>query len=223
MTHFDSYVGLGDANYKIQRGITMLGCLPTELSLGALDSKDGKALMEMTMTYQPEDIKWEGPADVVKSNLSGKAKSWLKAHFEPIGLFGGIPAASVTKIDLPKYTAKISEAHTGMFRQPERNASAWEVAGHKFDIMPSGFEAAKNFIQKILYDGQIAEGDFVDWSVNIKAPDNKTIIGEIVFIQSAPQKFTWSPELKGGQDGLAISTIDCLTEECKVEIKHKAG
>jgi len=222
VTHFDAYVALGNQDYKIQRAISMLGCLPKEFGFSKLDSKDGKKLFEVNLTFAVEDMKYEKGGDAIKSNLSNKAKSWLCAHFHPVGIFGGIPPQSITAIDLCKYTAKISEEHTGMLRQPTRQAAAWEVAGHKIEGQPSGFEAAKDHVVKCLYDGEINEGDFVDWSVNIMAPNNKDIIGEVVFIQSAPQKFTWAPELKGGGDSMATWTIDCITEEMRIEPKHKA-
>lgn len=218
---FEAYVGLADQNYKVKRGIAMQRCLIKELSFSALDAKNGKGLFEATMTGICEELKYEGAADVIKANMSNKAKSWMTAHFHPVGIGGGIKPESITKIDLCKYTAKIGEEHVGMFRLPTRHYAAWDVAGLKTEISSTGFDAAKDLCVKVLHDGEITEGDFVDWSVNIMAHNNKTQVGEVVFIQTAPQKFTWAPELKGGQDTMATSTIDWLCEQQFWNIMHK--
>lgn len=218
---FEAYVGLADQDYKIKRGIAMQRCLIKELSANALDAKDGKGLMEITMSGVCEGLAYEGAGDVIKANMSMKAKGWPRAMWEPIGLPGGILPQSITKIDLCKYTAKIAEEHVGMHRLPTRHYAAWEVAGLKTEISAIGFDAAKDLCVKVLHDGEIQETDFVDWSVNIKAHNNKTQVGEVVFIQTAPQKFTWAGELKGGTDQMAVSTIEWLCENQFWKITHK--
>ena len=220
-TEFTSAVILADQDYKGKRRIDMLGCMVKELSWPKLEAKDGKKHMEMTITWTVESLKFGPESAAVQGTISKKAKNWLVSNFEPIGMPGGIKSDSVMVLELPKITAKIAEEHVGMHRLPTRHWSAWEVAGLKTEHSSTGFNEVKDLCVKVIQDGALTDDEYADWSVDIKDQTFKTVLASGIFKQTAPKKFTWSPELKGGQDTMATCSVDWMIEEFRWDNKHK--
>lgn len=219
---FEAVLGVADHNYKSIREVELSTCLIKEVAPSELTASDGKALFNITVTFVAESIKYaNGNSSVIKGNLSGKQKGWQKSYFDPIGCHG-IPSESITKITLAKHTAKIVEEHLGMFRHPTKNYAAWAVDGLKIDISATGYEAARDLAVKVMHDGYVEEKEFKDWSVNIKDPSHKNIVGEVTFIQTAPYKFTPNAETKGGEDKALNSTMDFAIEEQRIMLKQTA-
>ncbi len=218
---FQMGVVLADQNYKGKRRIDMTGCLVKELSFPKLDAKDGKKHMEMTITCVAEKVDFKPDSSPIQGNISKKAKNWLVSNFEPSGMPGGIPAQSVINLDLPKFTTKPAQEHTGMMRLPTLHYAAWEVAGLKTEHSSTGFDAVKDYVNKVIMDGALTDEEYSDWAVMIKDQTMKTDLCEFTFKYTAPKKFTWAPELKGGQDGMATCTLEWVLEECFVNNMHK--
>lgn len=220
---FEAVLGVADQNYKSIREIELTTCLMKEVSFGELDASSGKDLMDVTATFVAEAVKFSnGSGSVIKGNLSGKQKGWQKSYFDPIGAPHGISPQSITKIALAKHTAKIVEEHTGMSRWPTKAHAAWTVDGLKTTISATGYEAARDMCVKIMYDGFVEESEFIDWSVNVKDPTHKRSVGEIIFTQTAPTKFTTGAENKGGEDKAIQSEVEWCIEGQKVVIAQKA-
>jgi hypothetical protein len=219
-TEFNMGVVLADQNYKGKRRIDMTGCLVKELSFPKLDAKDGKKHMEMTFTAVVEKVDFKPDSNAISGVINKKAKNWLVSNFEPSGMPGGIAANSVINLELPKFTAKVAEEHTGMMRLPTRHYAAWEVSGLKTEHSSIGFDAVKDLCVKVIQDGAITDEEYTDWGVDIKDQTMKKILASFTFKYTAPKKFTWSPELKGGQDGMATCSVDWVLEECNLENQH---
>jgi hypothetical protein len=220
-TEFSSAVILADQDYKGKRRIDMIGCMVKELSFPKLEAKDGKKHMEATITCSVEGVKFGPESNAIQGTISKKAKNWLVSNFEPIGPPGGIKPDSFMVIELPKFTAKIAEEHIGMRRLPTRHYSAWEVGGLKTEHSSTGFNEVKDLCVKVIQDGALTDEEYADWGVDIKDQTMKTVLCSITFKQTAPKKFTWSPELKGGQDTMATCSVDWMMEECFIDNKHK--
>ena len=217
---FNMGVVLADQNYKGKRRIDMTGCLVKELTFPKLDAKDGKKHMEMTITAVCEGVKFNADSNDIKGIIGKKAKNWLVCNFEPSGMPAGINPRSVMNIELPKLTCKIAEEHTGMMRLPTRHYAAWEVSGLKTEHSSIGFDAVKDYCVKVIQDGAITDEEYADWGVDIKDQTMKTTLATFTFEQTAPKKFTWAPELKGGQDGMATCTVEYVIEGCRLKNQH---
>lgn len=220
-TEFNMGVVLADQNYKGKRRIDMTGCLVKEISFPKLDAKDGKKHMEMTITAQAEKVDFKPDSGNVSGIISKKAKNWLVSNFETSGMPGGIPPQSVLNMDLPKITVKTAEEHHGMFRLPTRHYAAWETSGLKTEHSSTGFDAVRDLVNKVIMDGALTDEEYSDWAVDVKDQTMKTVLATFTFKYTAPKKFTWAPELKGGQDGMATCSLEWINEETLVDIKHK--
>lgn len=222
---FEAVFGLADQNYKSIREIEMTECLMSSVSFSALEAKNAKEFFKCTFEFDATEVKYSpGSGSVIKGNTSNKAKGWQTSYFDPIGVPGGIPAECITKIDLCKHTAKIVEEHLGMRRRPTKVHAAWDCSGLKIEgsAAHGGYEAARDFAIKLMHDGEFQEGEFVDWSVNIKAPNHKDVVGEVLWTQTAPFKFTTAAEAKGGADTAAQWTYEMLCETQRIALKMKA-
>ena len=220
-TEFNMGIVLADQNYKGKRRVDMTGCLVKELSFPKLDAKDGKKHLEVTFTAVCESVEFKSDSSAIQGVINKTAKNWLCSNFEPSGMPGGIKSDSVMNLELPKFVAKIADENTGMKRFPTRHYSAWEVSGLKTEHSSTGFEEVKALAVKVLQDGAITDEEYSDWGVDIKDQSLKKVLGTFTFKYTAPKKFTWAPELKGGQDGMATCSLDWMLEECFLENKHK--
>ncbi len=220
-TEFNAGIVLADQNYKGKRRIDMTGCLVKELSFPKLDAKDGKKHMEMTVTCVAEKVDFKADSAAIQGVIGKKAKNWLVSNFEPSGMPGGILPNSVMNLELPKLQCKIAEESTGMFRLPTRHYAAWEVAGLKTEHSSIGFDAVRDLCVKVIQDGAITDEEYSAWGVALKDQTMKKDLCLFSFMYTAPKKFTWSPELKGGQDGMATCSVDWVLEEFTVDNKHK--
>ncbi len=220
---FEAVFGVADQNYKSIREVDMIGCLMESVSFSALDAKEAKSLMKVTCEFVASNVKYRnGTGTVIKGNLSSKAKGWQVPYFDAIGVPGGIPPQCISKIDLPKHTVKIIDEHHGQFRLPTRNFGAYKCEGLKItgSYASGGFEAARDYAVKLMYDGVLQESEFMDWSVNVKDPSHKNVIGEFSFIQTACSKFSMG-EAKGNGD-LAQWDMEFMCEESYCKINQKA-
>jgi len=218
----DIVLGVADQNYVSKRETELTHCLIKEVSFAELDAQSGKDLFDVPATFAPEAAKFSnGSGSVIKGNLSGKQKGWQKSYFDPIGFPGGIPPQAITKIALAKHAAKITEEHTGMSRWPTKTHAAWTVDGLKIEGSALGYGEARDLCVKIMYDGFVEEKEFTDCSVNIKDPTHTKTVGEVVFIQIAPTKFTTGAENKGGEDKAIQWSMDMAIEEQYVTITQK--
>jgi len=217
---FTSAVILADMNYKGKRRIDMMGCMVKELSFPKLDAKDHKKAFDATVSFTVETLKYSPESNAIQGVMSKKFKNWMVANFEPIGMPGGIQANSVMNIELPKLTAKIQMLHVGPNRHPESHYTAWETKGLKTEHASAGFNEVKDLCVKVIQDGAITDSEYADWSVDIKDQTFKTVLGSGIFKQTAPQKFTWAPELKSG-DTMATCSVEWCIEEFRFDNKHK--
>ncbi len=220
---FEAVLGVADQNYKSIREVELTTCLMKEISFSVLKADDGKGMFEVTSTFIAEAVKFSnGSGSVIKGNLSGKQKGWQKSYFDPIGVPGGILPQAITSIALPKLTAKHAVEHRGMSRFPTMTHAAWTVDGLKIEGSAVAYEAARDLSVKIMWDGYVEENEFVDWSVDIKDPSHKKVVGTVNFIQTAPTKFTTGAENKGGEDKPLQWSMDMASEGVQVELKQKA-
>jgi hypothetical protein len=217
---YNAAVILADQNYKGKRRIDMMGCMIKELSLPKLEAKDGKKHMELTVSASVESLKFAPDSSTIQGVMSKKAKNWLVSNFEPIGMPGGIKSDSVMSIELPKLTAKIAEEHKGMFRLPTRHYAAWETSGLKTEHSATGHNEVQALCVKVIQDGALTDEEYADWGVDLKDQTMKTVLCSFNFVQTAPKKFTWAPELKGGQDGMATCSVDWMIEEFRWKNTH---
>ncbi|MBK9030074.1 MAG: hypothetical protein IPL61_01835 [Myxococcales bacterium] len=220
---FECVFGIADQNYKSIREIEMTECLMESVSAKSLDAKDGKSMQQITCEFAVGDVKYvNGSGSVIKGNLSNKAKSWQTSYWDVLGLYN-IPAESITKIDLPKHTVKMVEEHTSMRRLPTKTSGAYTCEGLKVSgsAAHNGYEAARDLCIKLMYDGVLTENEFQDWSVNVKDPSHKKVLGEILFIQSAPFKFTTGAEAKVGDAPLQWE-MEMFCEQSFWKIAEKA-
>lgn len=220
-TEFNVRVDLANHDYKSKRAIEMTGCLIKEVNLGKLSAGDGKKLYEISLTWEVEDLKFiKGDDKVIAGTLGAKNKNWLCSNFEPVGIPGGIASESVIDWECGKMSAKVGKEHVGMFRLPTRHYAKWDVDGVKSTHSSIGYDAALAYVQKVLADGNITDGEFAAMSVDIKDQTMKNVLGTINYTGMACQKFTWAPQLKSGET-MSNFTIDWVVQTIRFEPKWK--
>jgi hypothetical protein len=215
----DAAVMLADQNYEIKRRIDMMRCLISGVEFPALDAKDGKKHLEITVKFKPEELKYTAGGGKLQGTLGTKAKNWLVSNWKIT--IPGIKSEYVTKVELPKLTPKIAEEAHGAFRLPTRHYASIEISSMKVEISSAGFEDAKNMAVKVIQDGVISESEYFDILIDMYDQSMKNVLGTFTCIGCGLKKFDWAAKLEGGKEGMALSTLEFMVEEFNFDVKHK--
>lgn len=179
-----------------KRRIDMTGGMITEVKLPALSAKAGKKHVEVTVTFQPENIKYSPGGGKVQSP-AGKASAPVPVSEWKLTI-PGVPSASVTNVTLR--TPKIAEELDAVGATPSPRASATLVV----ELSPEGLASAKK-----LADAPTKEGETVD------------LVLELRDAAGVPATVTMRTKKKPKTSTIATSSVEWVIEECFVENKHK--
>lgn len=199
-----------DQNDDIKRRVDYEGCRITSIEFTALDARDKKKPLEVTFTFEPENMKFSKGSGKVQPTLAKKAKIWLASNFEV--KIPGIDASVVTGIQLPKFTAKSAEENIGMSRLPMQGYASWEVGELKVCFSSQGFDAAQELAVKAIEGGVMTNKELMDITVNIRDSTMKTVLGTFTAKFCAPRRFTWSVDAKDA-GVMTESIIDFVVKE----------
>jgi hypothetical protein len=215
----DTLVALADQDYNIKRAINMNACTITKIELPELKATEGKKAMEITVGWQPQNLKYIPGGGKAQAVLGGKQKAWTCANFEVAPVFG-LKTEWITSLSLPKINPKISKESHGKFRLPLLNYSAIEFASVKMEIGAAGYKGAEDLAVRILQDGNCEEAEFQDILVDVKDQSLKKTLGTFTLIGCGLKKFDWAPKLEGGKEGLATCTMEFMLEDFRFTLAH---
>ncbi len=216
----DITVVLADQDYNAKRGINMNACLITGVELPPLKASDGKKVLDMTVKFQPQNIKYMPGGGKVQGTLGKKAKNWFTNNFRVTEVFG-LKTEWITSIDLPKISAKLSKEFHGSAALPLINVASNDFGPVKIEIGPAGAEGAQALAQQTMLEGISGEGHFQDIIIEVLDQSLKTTLGTFTLKGCGLKKYDWSPKLEGGKEGGATSTLEFVVEEFEFNIAHK--
>ena len=159
----DLAIIMADQNYQARLRVDLLRCLITEIAFPPLEG-GSKDPFEVTVTFQPNGIKYSKAGGRVDTSSMPKNKAWTISNFRLTT--PGIDGKYVSRVDLPTLSLRISKESVGEVRPPERHTS-WEIGGLKTEHSSLGFDAALDLVTRTLQDGVISESESMDISVDM--------------------------------------------------------
>ena len=184
-----------------RRRVDFTGLLLTEVSFPALDAKDGKKHLEVTVKFKPEEIKYSSGGGKL-SKLTEPAPLTYRVSIP------GIPAEYVVKVEPTKLTPKIVESTSGG-RLPTQHYASWSCSDLRIEFGGGGGDAAAALAKKILDDGVISEAEFVDVMIDLLDASSKVVATMKV---RAPKKSAKS---------VATATLEFMVEEFSFKAAHQ--
>ena len=204
----DIAVVLVDHNFQARRRIELPRSMITSVEFSALDAREAKKALEVTVTFQPEAVKYSKGSGKVTVASGTKLTHWLVNNFQV--KLPEIDPRFISRVELPKITTKIAQESIGSTRIPTRHNS-YEIDGLRIVQAGPAFDAAQGYVSKVLQDGVIAESEYTTITVEMLDTAMKQVLGTFTAKGCAPRKFTWSADAKGDQP--ETSCIDFFVED----------
>ena len=166
-----------DANRKPQRRVEWSAGLITGLKLPVLDASN-KQVFSLGLTWQPATVSYAKAGDTGSVVLPApKRKPITTANFRVSGL--PFDARFISQVVLPTVTAKLVVEQTGQQRLPSRHYASVDLGELRlvFNARSQGDVLA--WVQKVVADGRIADGDYLGIVVEMLDASLKTVLASI--------------------------------------------
>ena len=166
-----------DANRKPQRRVEWSAGLITGLKLPVLDASS-KQVFSLGLTWQPATVSYAKAGDTGSVVLPApKRKPITTANFRVSGL--PFDARFISQVVLPTVTAKLVVEQTGQQRLPSRFYASVDLGELRlvFNARSQGDVLA--WVQKVVTDGRIADGDYLGIVVEMLDASLKTVLASI--------------------------------------------
>lgn len=202
----DAALSLADQNLETRYRFDLTRCLLTSVEFPVLDAADGKRAFEVTFKFQPEALKYGAGGPKLQGTPGAKAKRWLVSNWK-VSL-PGLESRFVSRIELPRLTAKIAEESASPARLPTRRPAGLDLGSLKLTITPAGFDAANSLVAKTLQDGTVTSAEYVDVTIDLLDPAMKTVVGTITCSRCWLARFDWSLGAAGAGENPLLTTLE---------------
>lgn len=165
-----------DANRAVQRRVEWSEGLITELKLPVLDASS-KLGFSLDLTWQPSSVSYAKPGGERLTLPTVKRKPILISNFRVVGL--PFDASFITKITLPTVTAKLVSEQTGQQRLPSRHYSLIDLGEVRLEFAARNRDEALAWVQKLVADGRIADGEYLTLRVELLDSTLKTVLATV--------------------------------------------
>ncbi|MGQ0740118.1 MAG: hypothetical protein ACT4OJ_13795 [Bacteroidota bacterium] len=186
-------------------GLDFKNALIQEIEFPKMDAS-GKDMMKLNVTIKPEEIKYTGKVEKIKTPDTKEGKQWMPSNFK-IEL-GDLPCKHINKLDIPKITQKIADYKTGEPRKPEIIPGKIEWPNITFSVPEADIQPWKNWFDEYVktdktLDGNIFITDATGQPIFI-LPLNNVKPGGVIYANPAGDK-TYNVIIKPGESGKAVA------------------
>jgi hypothetical protein len=132
----------------------------------------------MTIGLASEEIHFrKGDGKVVPGTSGKQQKDWMTANFRVE--IGGLPCERVSKVELPKFTLKITEHRGGSRRTAQRHPASVELSDINLTISAADWEAWRDAADTVMTKGQMTPSTEMTGSITFLSPDLGTELGRL--------------------------------------------
>lgn len=189
-----------DFDYKCKSVLTFEDALMKELAFPELSGASKEAVY-LTMTFEPERVKWnKGGDEDIRGKMGPKQKAWLGANFQVE--IDGLECRRIAKVEKFSWKCAIVPDMLGIFVENTKHPAKVTVDDLKLSISYADHQAWADEARKWFIDGQREEANERSGRIVYLGPDMKTPLAEI--------------ELKGvGFKAFAAAQMKANAEEVK--------
>jgi len=163
-----------DVNFKAQRRIDFIDGLLTGLTLPVLSATDGRAPVTVGLRWQPARVvDGKGGGQVVKFPIT-RRKAMLRSNFRLQGL--PFDSSAVLRVEPPAVSTRLA---TTLARQPVAHYAAVEIGELLLVLGGRSVEPARAWAMKLLADGRLDEGEYLNLTVELLDPSLKTVLATL--------------------------------------------
>jgi hypothetical protein len=205
-----------DHNYEVQRRCDFTDAHITEVGFGTYDAK-GKEGVYFSIKIQPETCRFTDGGGKLNPLVGSNQKLHANTNF--VLDVPGVDAKFISKMELPKYTCKVTEDARGEFLESQYVPTAVEVSDLKFTIGAQSYKTWYDDAMKFLVQGERAESQEKIIAINVKAPNGKDDIAILTFKNCGYKEVQFAEAMEANKDAAANFVTTFYVEQVEVEIK----
>jgi hypothetical protein len=203
-----------DHNYNVVRRCDFTDAHLTEVGLGAYDAK-GKEAIYMTCKIQPETVRYSNGSGKLPPTIGQNQKLHANTNFDVD--IPGIDSQFIRKVELPKFTVKVTEDARGKFIESQYVATSNEVSDFKVTLGAQSYKELYDDSMSFLVMGERAEAKEKTITINVKGPDAKKDIAVITMLNCGYKEVQFSESLEAAKDNTSECVATFYVEELNFE------
>ncbi len=207
-----------DMDGKARRRVDFTEGYITELKFPDLDAQQREVgFLSVTISPGTVDLNLKGNNKIVEP-VSTKQKQWLTSNFR--FRLGDLPCGRVTKIENVKITRQLAEVQVGEGREVQVSTLRPEYSNLTLTINAIDLEPWALWYQNFLVEGQNADADELDGSIELLDRDLKKVLGTIELKGVGMKAFHPFPSEDSASESVKRFKVELYVEEMALNLNH---
>lgn len=207
-----------DMDGKARRRVDFTGALITEIKFPPFDVQQrDSGFLAVTVSPGTVDLNLKGDQKIVPP-FSTKQKQWVPSNFR--FQLGNLPCGRVVKIDNVKISRQLAEVGFGESREVQVSTLRPEYSNLTLSISAIDLEPWASWYQKFLVQGQNADEDELDGSIELLDRDLKKVLGTIELKGVGMKAFNPFPAEVSGSESVKRFTVELYVEQMKLDLNQ---
>lgn len=204
-----------DHNYEVQRRCDFTDAHITEIGLGTYDAK-GKEGVYFTIKVQPETVRFTDGGGKLNPVIGANQKLHSNTNFRVD--VPGVDCKFISKVELPKFTCKVTEDARGEFIEAQYVPTAVEVSDLKLTIGAQSYKQWYDDALAFLVHGARDEAKEKTIGIDILDPQAKETIARIDLENCGYKEVQFAEAMEANKEAAANFVATFYTEAVKLTI-----
>lgn len=213
----DGAVIQANHNFDAQRRVDFTVGHVTEFKPDKLTASEGKKPFMVTFKWDSEKVEWAKASGKIAATQGTKHKEWNAANFRFEGLVG--ETEWITEVDLPATTAKLAKESYGTSRFQALHYAAVDIGDLKITMSARSRDSHLAYVQKVIRDGKLTSGEYLDLRVAFLDPSLANELGEIQLLGCGLISYEES-KITANEEKVATFSLGFSVERFNFAFKH---
>ena len=198
-----------DHDYDVQRRCDFTDAHITEIGLGTYDAK-GKEGVYFSIKIQPETVRFTDGGGKITPLVGQNQKLHGNTNF--VVDVPGVDCKFISKIELPKFTCKVTEDARGEPLESQYVPTAVEVSDLKFTIGSQSYKQWYDDAMAFLTYGDRDESKEKTIAINVKGPNGKDDVAILTFGNCGYKEVQMVEAMEANKDAVSNFVTTFYTE-----------
>ena len=205
-----------NSNYKAQSYRHFRDALITKVTIPTLDASS-KDTAFITVEFDPTEVEFQrGDNQPIQGQVSTKQKVWQPCNFRVE--IGGLPCASIKKVESFTLKQNVKEVPTGRSRIPDKVPTKVEFPNLKLTMPTAGNDAWIDWFKDFALNGKCDAASELTGAIEFLAPDGSTL-GEVELFGVGITNISHSKH-EAGSDNIQELTAELYVERMALDLRH---
>jgi hypothetical protein len=213
----DGAVIQANQNFDAQRRVDFMVGHVTEFKPDKLTASEGKKPFMCSFKWEAEKVDWSKASGKIAATQGTKHKEWNAANFRLEGLVG--ETEWITEVELPAATAKIAKESYGTSRFQALHYASIDIGDLKITMSARSRDSHLAYVQKVIRDGKLTSGEYLDLRVAFLDPSLANELGEIQLLGAGLLSYEES-KITANEEKVATFSLAFSIERFLYQFKH---